>query len=268
MKKFISGKILADTIEKDHLKRIGDLKKNGIIPRLAIIQTIDSPIIDTYVRVKKTYADKIGILVEHYHNTSGDSGAILDTVNRLNADDSTHGIIIQLPLHDSIDKESLINGVYPEKDVDGLCVGSLFTPPTARAIMTLLTAYGVLDETKKIALVGHGRLVGAPVSQELTKNNIPFKIFTENDSLDDLRFYNVVISATGIPSLIMSDYISPNSYVFDAGTAEDGLKIHGDVSDELYDRDDIFVTPKTGGIGILTVRMLFENLLQACEKKF
>lgn len=268
MKKFISGIEIADTMEIHHRRRIKALKEKGIIPRLAIIQTIDSPIIDTYVRVKKKYAEKLGILVEYHKDTTGNLKALSQIITRLNDDASIQGIIIQLPVHESFDREVLIDSIYHEKDVDGLCSHSPFIPPTALAIMKLLNEYVPGLHDKKIALIGNGRLVGNPVGKELIKNGLSFRLFSENDNLNDIHLYNVIISATGSPSLLKSNYVASESYIFDAGTAEDGLKITGDVSDELYERKDVFVTPKIGGIGILTVRMLFENLIQACEKSF
>lgn len=263
MLQFISGKEIADKKEINHALRVQDLKEKGIVPKLAILQTISSSVIDTYVRVKKTYAEKIGIQVEHYNVGPEEIGQLIE---KLNADSHTHGIIVQLPLREDLDQEKILNLVTKGKDVDGLALGSNFVPPTVQSILWLMDAY-ILDlQTKKVALVGKGRLVGASLEKELLKQGIIPRVFTKEDSLQTLSEYNVVVSATGIPSLLTNTHIQSNAYVFDAGTAEENGAIHGDAADELYLRDDISITPTKGGVGILTVRALFENVLRAAEE--
>jgi 5,10-methylene-tetrahydrofolate dehydrogenase/methenyl tetrahydrofolate cyclohydrolase len=119
---------------------------------------------------------------------------------------------------------------------------------------------------KKIALVGKGRLVGEPLLHLFESKNIYPQVFTKGDNLSRLFDYNIIISATGVPSLILNTYIQPGAFLFDAGTAEENGSIHGDASDELYKRTDVHITPTKGGVGILTVRALFENIIRAAEK--
>jgi len=264
MLEFISGKKIADIKEVEHKMCVQKLQEKGLAPKLAIIQTISSPVIDTYVRVKKAYAEKIGIHVDHYNVSKEEVGQL---VGKLNSDDLVRGIIIQLPLHEGLDQETTLNLVAKSKDVDGLALDSTFVPPTVQSILWLLSAYVDDVGSKKIALVGKGRLVGAPLERELIKQGIVPQVFTKQDSLETLSEYNVIISATGTPSLLANNHIQPGSYVFDAGTAEENGTIHGDTHDELYTRGDISITPQKGGIGILTVRALFENVLRAAEKQ-
>lgn len=265
MPQYISGRELADIKEVVHRVRVQSLRKKGIVPRLAIVQTIASPVIDMYVRVKKTYAEKIGILVDHYVLQPYDTEKLIEELNK---DNLVHGIIIQLPLHDELKQEKTLNQVLITKDVDGLAFGSSFVPPTVQSIMWLLDAYVPQIELKKIALVGKGRLVGAPLEKELLKVDISPRVFVKNDNLASLFEYDVVISATGVPGLITNNYINNQAYVLDAGTAEENGSIHGDVADELYLRDGIHITPTKGGVGILTVRALFENILRAAEESY
>lgn len=264
MPQFISGKEIAHTKESEHCHRVQTLIEKGIVPKLAIIQTIDSSVIDMYVRVKKTYADKIGVLVEHYNI---DPSLTRETIERLNADIGIHGIIVQLPLHESFNSETILNRVTKIKDVDGLAQDSSFVPPTVQSILWLMNSYVSDLATKEIALVGRGKLVGSPLEKELQKIKIIPKVFIKNDNLEDLINYDVIVSATGVPHLLESDYVASGTYVFDAGTAEENGAIYGDASLDLYERDDIFITPTKGGVGILTVRALFENVLAAAEEQ-
>lgn len=263
MPRFISGKEIADKKEQDHLVRVHNLKRKGVTPKLAIVQTITSSVIDTYVRVKKTYAEKVGIRVQHY---SVSPGEIELCINALNSDDSVHGIIIQLPLHKGLNQKKTLDFVVKRKDVDGLTSGSDFVPPTVQSILWLINTYIPELESKKVALVGKGRLVGAPLEKELLRQGIVPRVFTKEDSLEELLRYDVIVSATGVPSLLKNSHIRSQAYVFDAGTAEENGAIHGDADDELYTRDDISITPTKGGVGILTVRALFENVLRAVEE--
>ena len=265
MPNFISGKQIAETKELEHLIRVKSLKEKGIIPKLAIIQTLPSSVIEMYVKVKKEYGKRIEVLVEHYNLDWKD---VQNKIQELNEDNLVHGIIVQLPISNMLKKDETIEHVNSKKDIDGLGVESRYMPPTVKAILTLLYTYVPNLENKKIALVGNGSLVGSPLSKELTKKSISFDLFIKDDNLNILNTYDIIISATGVPGLIHNNCVKEGAYVFDAGTAEDGETIHGDASDELYERNDIFITPVKGGIGILTVRSLFDNLLQSCEESF
>lgn len=261
---YISGKEIADQKELEQLKRVSFLKSKNIVPKLVIIQTIDSTVIDVYIRVKKKYAEKIGVLVEHL--LVGTEDGIKDMIARINSDINIHGIIIQLPLGQNLDQDKTLNFIAKDKDVDGLSVNSTYIPPTAQAVLWLMERYVDNFATKKIALVGKGRLVGGPLLSLFRSKNIYPQVFIKGDDLSKLVDYNVIISATGVPNLILDTYIKPGSFLFDAGTAEENGSIHGDASDDLHKRSDIQITPTKGGVGILTVRALFENVIQAAEK--
>ncbi|MFZ2152310.1 MAG: bifunctional 5,10-methylenetetrahydrofolate dehydrogenase/5,10-methenyltetrahydrofolate cyclohydrolase [Minisyncoccia bacterium] len=266
MPQFISGKEIADIKETDHNIRVQNLKQKGIIPRLAIIQTTASSVIDMYIRVKKTYAEKIGVVVEHF---TLEPDEVEKRIAELNENPLIHGIIVQLPLSKDLNQDSTLNLVTIQKDVDGLASGSPYVPPTVQSIMWLLDAYvSTLSQGKRIALVGRGRLVGAPLEKQLLKKNIVLTVFTKNDTLSSLVDYDVIVSATGTPSLLTNTLVKENAFVLDAGTAEEDGTIHGDAADELYERGDIFITPTKGGVGILTVRALFENVLHAAEESY
>lgn len=261
---YISGKEIADQKEADQAQRVELLKNKGVVPKLVIIQTIDSPVIDVYIRVKKKYAEKIGVLVEHLTISTNED--LEKTIVRINSDVNIHGVIIQLPLNQNLDQDKTLNLIAKNKDVDGLSFGSVYTPPTAQAVLWLMEEHVGNFTEKKIALVGKGRLVGEPLLHLFESKNIYPQVFTKGDNLSRLFDYNIIISATGVPSLILNTYIQPGAFLFDAGTAEENGSIHGDASDELYKRTDVHITPTKGGVGILTVRALFENIIRAAEK--
>lgn len=263
--RILDGKELASYIEERQARQVRALRQaSGIAPKLAIIQTIDNPVIDTYVRLKQRYGEDILVDVEIHKIDQAD---LMTTVEQLNQDDSVHGIIIQLPLADESATEQAVTAVAPEKDVDGLGEGAVHTPATAMAIDWLLAGYNVDLKEKKIAIVGKGRLVGAPL--ERLWRTTGYDVTVYDDSIDDLaaavRASSVVVTATGVPSLIRSQMLQPGAVVVDAGTAAEHGKIVGDLAPDVRDRTDLTITPEKGGVGPLTVTALFDNVIQAAK---
>lgn len=120
---------------------------------------------------------------------------------------------------------------------------------------------------KKIAIVGNGRLVGAPLAKLWKTAGHDVTVFDEHSQgmADKLRRYSVIVSAAGVPSLIMSRSLQPGAVIIDAATTAEHGKIIGDVADEVRERSDITITPDRGGVGPLTVVSLFENVIQAAR---
>jgi methylenetetrahydrofolate dehydrogenase (NADP+)/methenyltetrahydrofolate cyclohydrolase len=263
--RLLDGLELSGYIKERQLKQVRALRQSWrVIPRLAIIQTIDDPVIDTYVRLKKSYGADIGIEVDVYKITQDE---LMSQVQGLNQDELVHGIIIQLPLADPSQTDLAVNAVLPAKDVDGLGKDAILTPATAMAIDWLLAGYNVTLEDKTIAIVGDGRLVGAPLAKMWQRAGLNVTAYNNKTSnlSDALRQANLIVTATGVPSLITHDMVQPGATVVDAGTAAEHGKIVGDLSPEVRELDDITVTPVKGGVGPLTVAALFDNVLQAAR---
>jgi len=192
----------------------------------------------------------------------------MDLIATLNQDESVHGIIIQLPLADIGDVEAAVNAVAGEKDVDGLGGDSIFTPATAMAIDWLLAGYNVTLPDKNIAIVGNGRLVGAPLAKLWRSQGLKNITVYNGKTLDlasELQKANLIVTATGVPSLITRDMVQPGVTVVDAGTASEHGKIVGDLAPEVRELDDITLTPIKGGVGPLTVAALFDNVIRAAR---
>ena len=113
-------------------------------------------------------------------------------------------------------------------------------------------------------MVGHGRLVGAPLVDMWRRSGLEPVVFDMGDDLAELVNFEVIVTATGSPGIISSDMVQPGAIVVDAGTASDKGKIVGDVAKEVRDRQDVSMTPEKGGVGPLTVAALFDNLINAC----
>lgn len=268
MTKLLNGLELQSYIKARQLRQVRNLRQeHHIVPRLLILKSLGaSPVIDAYVRMKTKFAEdiEVEVIVESLSEA--------DMINRIaeaNIDSKIQGIIIQLPLDDISQTDTLCNKITPEKDVDGLGVGSLFPSATAQAIDWLLAGYGI-DLTKKhIAIVGNGRLVGNPLSQMWKSRGYMVTILDDSsDNIPEvLRASDVIVSATGSPRIVKSCDVKPGAIVVDAGTASEKGKIVGDVAEDVRERKDLTITPKKGGVGPLTYTVLFDHLIEACLKK-
>jgi methylenetetrahydrofolate dehydrogenase (NADP+)/methenyltetrahydrofolate cyclohydrolase len=261
--KLLNGKELADFIKQRQAHQARSLTQaHEIVPKLAIVQVKDDPVINTYVRLKKSYGDDIGVEVESYHPDQSD---VAKTIEGLNSDPSIHGIIVQLPLTDPTDTDSIVNLVAPEKDVDALGKKAVFEPATPMAIMWLLAGYNVDLRGKKVLLIGRGKLVGAPLEKILKESDIDVSVADRSttDLGKETLEADIIITATGSPAILYPDMVKEGAVVVDAGVASEDGKTVGDVAPELYERDDLIITPEKGGVGPLTVCALFENVLRA-----
>lgn len=285
MKK-LSGSELAGYMKENQAHRVRSLRAQKIQPKLVIIRDSDNPVITKYVQLKQQYGEDIGVEVEDWLRED-----VRAAIREANADPSVHGIIVQLPLRDKSKTDDAVREIAPEKDVDGLANGGSgadrvasnyssgdiidkdaesrrvrFESATATAINWLLAGYDIDLNGKRIAVVGHGRLVGAPLERMWRDSGYDVTVFRSKDSLESLPKYDVIVSATGVPHLIKDEMVGTGAVVVDAGTAsEDGVLV-GDVDEKVREREDLrAITPKMGGVGPLTVTALFEHVLIAAS---
>ena len=267
MTKLLNGRELVDFIKERQAKQVRNLRQShATAPRLAIVVTTPSQVIETYMRLKQRYGEDILVDVDIHRI---DMTAIRALIEQLNADEAVHGIIVQLPLADTTQTTEIVRLVAPEKDVDGLGEAPQFDPATPLAINWLLAGYNVDLVDKKIAIVGRGRLVGRPLETVWRASGYDVTVCDRAtpDLAAVLRQCQVIVTATGRAGLITSDMIAPGSVVVDAGTASEQGKIVGDLASDVRQRDDLAITPERGGVGPLTVAALFENVIQAARRR-
>lgn len=259
--KSLNGRDLASFIKERQAHQVANL---GIKPKLLIIRDSNNPVITKYVNLKIKYGEDIGVEVEDY--LAKDSADIAEKITAANKDPNITGIILQLPILEKDKTDKLCNLIKPEKDVDGLGVSAKYDSATATAILWLLSGYDIKLENQKIATVGRGKLVGAPLYKIFTASGYDVTLFHRGSDLTNLKQFDIIISATGVPGLISSDFISPGATLVDAGTASEDGVIKGDLTPELYARTDLTaITPVVGGVGPLTITCLFDHLLQAAS---
>jgi methylenetetrahydrofolate dehydrogenase (NADP+)/methenyltetrahydrofolate cyclohydrolase len=247
MLKLLNGSDLAGFIKERHARQVRGLHSNKVFPRLAIVQVKEDPAIDVYVSLKQKYGADIGVEVG------------------VNKDDSVHGIIVQLPLTDPSQTDEIVDMVAPKKDIDALGKNAQFEPATPNAILWLLAGYNINLAGKKVLLIGRGKLVGAPLEKIFKNSGIEVVVIDgPTDRLAKAADEaDVIIAAANTPEILHASMIRPATVVVDAGVAGEDLK--GNVAPDVYNRDDITITPQKGGVGPLTVCALFENVIRAAS---
>lgn len=261
--KILNGREIAEFIKERQVHQVRALRQSSkIFPKLAIIVTIDHPVIDIYVRLKQRYGADILVDVEVHRIKQGEVPAL---IKKLNSDPLVSAIIVQLPLENASETEEIVNLVAPEKDVDALGDRATFEPATPMAILWLLAGYNVDLQGKRILLIGRGKLVGAPLEKILIGGG--YDVHVVDRSTEDLKSEtlqaDIIITAAGSPAILFSDMIKQKVVVVDAGVASEDGKTVGDLAPEVYERDDLTLTPVKGGVGPLTVCALFENVILA-----
>jgi methylenetetrahydrofolate dehydrogenase (NADP+)/methenyltetrahydrofolate cyclohydrolase len=263
--RILDGRELADYVKERQLKQVRNLRNPWkTIPKLAIVIASENPVIDTFVRLKQVYGEDITIEVEVRRVKQAE---LKEAIEELNNDNLIHGIIIQLPLANPAETDEMVELIKPEKDVDGLGTSGTYISATATAIDWLVAGYNVTLKERIIAIVGQGRLVGAPLADLWNKAGL--NVVTYNDTTVDLqselRKADIIVSATGVPGLITSQMISPGKVVVDAGTTSENGVLVGDIAKDVRERNDLTITPVRGGVGPLTIAALFDNVIQAAN---
>jgi methylenetetrahydrofolate dehydrogenase (NADP+)/methenyltetrahydrofolate cyclohydrolase len=264
--KSLNGSELAEFIKERQAHQVRGLRQaHKVFPKLAIVVTVKNPVIETYIRLKQQYGDDILIDVDVHRINQAD---IKETLNMLSNDKSVHGIIVQLPLEDMSQAKEIVNMVPAGKDVDSLGQKSRFEPATPMAIMWLLAGHNIDFAGKRVLLVGRGKLVGEPLERILKDSAVDVHVVERGADLKrEALEADIVVTATGQPAILTADMIKPGAVVVDAGVASEEGKTVGDLADDVYEREDISVTPKRGGVGPLTVCALFENVLRAAQRE-
>lgn len=275
MYKLLDGKEVSNYIKKE-VKR--EITKLNIKPSLAVIVVGDNPASAVYVRNKEKACAQVGIESIIYRlPTDTAEVPLLSLINLLNNDPSVDGILVQLPLPDHIDANTVLQAIDPKKDVDGftavntgrLWLGDyVLTPCTAMGIIELLDYYGIDIEGKNCVVVGRSNIVGKPVAALLLERNATVTMcHSKTKNLSEFtKNADILIIAIGRSKFITADMVNDGAVVIDVGInrAEDG-KLYGDVDFETVSEKTAAITPVPGGIGLVTVSMLMKNTLLAAK---
>tara|TARA_Y100000746_G_scaffold37246_2_gene27872 strand:- start:1617 stop:2465 length:849 start_codon:yes stop_codon:yes gene_type:complete len=277
--KIISGREVAENILTTNLKnKVIELNKKNINPKLIVILVGDMKASASYVAQKEKFAVKAGIESDilRFESTVTEE-QILQEINKINNDNSIHGVIVQLPLPDHISVAKVLNSIDPSKDVDGFTptnVGKLFLGEdtlvscTPKGIMQMLASTGTDLNGKNVTVVGRSNIVGKPAAILCLQQNATVTMcHSRTKDLDaKLSDADVIIVAVGIPKFIHGDQIPENCIVIDVGIHNIEGKLCGDVDFESASKKATAITPVPGGVGPMTVCALIENTIIAAER--
>jgi methylenetetrahydrofolate dehydrogenase (NADP+) / methenyltetrahydrofolate cyclohydrolase len=251
----------------------------GRVPGLATVLVGDDPASHVYVGNKRKLSEEVGMRsIHHGLGVETSEEDLLALVSELNADDGVDGILVQLPLPDSIDQDAVIAAIDPEKDVDGLTAGSAgllaqgrpgLVPCTPQGVMELLGHAGVEIEGADAVIVGRSILVGRPVASLLLNANATVTVCHSRtrDLPAVCRRADILVAAVGSPRLVQGDWIKPGAAVIDVGTNRTDDSLVGDVDFEAAKEVAGAITPVPGGVGPMTIAMLLSNTLRAASAR-
>ena len=278
MAEIIDGKELAKKVRKELKKDVEELKAKGINPKLAVIMVGNDPGSTVYVRNKSKACEKVGIEFEEFlFDEKTEEKELLDLIDKLNADDSVHGILLQCPVPKHIDVNKAFRRISPNKDVDGfnpINVGNLtigedaFISCTPYGVVKMFEEYNIETEGKRAVILGRSNIVGKPMIQcMLNKNSTVTVCHSRTQNIGEvIKEADIVIAAIGKPNFVKADMVKDGAVVIDVGInrLEDGT-ITGDVDYEKVAEKASFITPVPGGVGPMTIAMLLNNVVKAAK---
>ncbi|MFC6732891.1 bifunctional methylenetetrahydrofolate dehydrogenase/methenyltetrahydrofolate cyclohydrolase FolD [Haladaptatus sp. GCM10025893] len=285
MTTIIDGKAVAAEIRADLAASIETLADAGVTPGLATVLMSDDGASETYVSMKQRACEEVGIDGIHVEiDPEAPAEELYQTIDDLNADPEVHGILVQLPVPDHVDKREVIRRIDPAKDVDGfhpenvgrLVAGDpLFKPCTPHGVQKLLEATDVDSEGKDVVIVGRSDIVGKPLAnlliQKAAGGNATVTVCHSRtkDLAAKTKQADIVIAAVGVPELIDGSMLKEGVTVIDVGVnrvdadTEKGYKPVGDVEFESAKEKAAAITPVPGGVGPMTIAMLLYNTVKS-----
>ena len=289
MAEILDGVVLARDVRSRVAAGVEEMRgKHGVTPGLAAVLVGDDAASAVYVRNKRRACDEVGMVSETFHLSAGSSTAeVVECVERLNQDSRFHGILVQLPLPREVDEQAVIETISPDKDVDGLHphnVGKLvqgipdFVPGTPAGIREILVHYGYDPAGQHVVICGRSSIVGRPLAnllmqrQEGANATVTVCHTRTRDLPSFTRSADILVAATGQPTMITADMVKDGAVVIDVGITrvEDpsrrrGYRLQGDVDFEPVAAKAAAITPVPGGVGPMTIAMLLVNTLTAAR---
>lgn len=296
--RLISGTRISQDIKNEITEEVKEMKRTkGIVPGLTAILVGDNPASKIYVGSKQRGCEQVGFKSESIKmDESVSTEDVLKVLDRLNNREDIHGILVQLPLPEQIDKAKVLEAIYPEKDVDGfhpVNIGKLVTqqeclvPATPSGIIEMLKREDIIIKGKNATVVGHSEIVGKPTTLLLLNEWATVTIC--HIETRDLKIHtidaDILIVATGVPYLIKGDMVKEGAVVIDVGInritkdkanqellewrKEDfenkGATLIGDVDFLRVEPKASYISPVPGGVGPMTIAMLLSNTLKAAK---
>ncbi|MAS93885.1 MAG: bifunctional methylenetetrahydrofolate dehydrogenase/methenyltetrahydrofolate cyclohydrolase FolD [Verrucomicrobiales bacterium] len=289
--KLIEGAPIAEAVYQECLASFEELKAAGHLPGLAVVLVGDDPASRAYVGSKERKCQELGMhsvkIEKSADTTQEELHAVID---ELNADESIHGILVQLPLPKHLNEDEVILRIDPAKDVDGLHpinLGKLamddptgFAPCTPSGCQRMLIESGIETSGQNVVIVGRSLLVGKSLALLMMGKGAGGNatVTVAHSRTRDLKAVtseaDILVAAIGIPKFIGPDHVKEGAVVIDVGinriedpTAKRGSRLVGDVDFEAVAEKCSAITPVPGGVGKMTIAMLMANTIRACRMK-
>jgi methylenetetrahydrofolate dehydrogenase (NADP+)/methenyltetrahydrofolate cyclohydrolase len=286
----IDGTAIGKAIREELKAEVALLRQRGVVPGLTVVLVGEDPASHVYVRMKGKAADELGMLSDTIRLPAETPEAeLLALLDRLNADRTVHGILVQLPLPGHMDSGKVLLRMTPEKDVDGfhpVNVGKLvigdrtgFRPCTPAGVQELLIRSGSDPGGKHVVVVGRSLIVGRPVANILMQKakganaTVTVAHTGTRDLASITRQGEILVVAAGRPEVVTGDMIRPGAVVIDVGVnrvddsaAEKGYRLVGDVKFSEAKEVAGKITPVPGGVGPMTIALLMRNTVQAARQ--
>lgn len=279
----IDGKQIAADLRAAIALGVDELEEaHRVTPGLAVVLVGEDPASQVYVRNKGKATLEAGMKsFEHKLPATTTQAELLEIVQRMNADDSVDGILVQLPLPKHIDANAVLDAIHPDKDVDGfhpinagrLAIGRPgLVPCTPSGSMRLIRSVEPKLAGKHAVVIGRSNIVGKPMGQLLLAADCTVTI--AHSKTTDLpamaRQADILIAAVGRPEMVSGDWVKPGAIVIDVGinrvpAAEGKTKLVGDVHYQSAAEKAGAITPVPGGVGPMTIACLLENTLRAAK---
>lgn len=276
MTQIIDGKKISQEIKDELKEKVASLKAEGKEAALAVIQVGNDPASSVYVNNKKKACAYIGIESIAYElpeETTEEE--LLALINKLNADDSVKGILVQLPVPAHINDDKIIQAISPLKDVDGFHpenVGKLvigekgFVSCTPAGIIQLLKRSNIEIAGKNCVVIGRSNIVGKPMALLMLRENATVTVaHSKTKNLKEIcKQADILIVAIGKPQFITAEYVKEGAVVIDVGIHRDeNNKLCGDVKYDEVAPLASAITPVPGGVGPMTIAMLMNNCVES-----
>ncbi|MEO1203317.1 MAG: bifunctional methylenetetrahydrofolate dehydrogenase/methenyltetrahydrofolate cyclohydrolase FolD [Pseudomonadota bacterium] len=285
----IDGKAMAARLSEEISSETAKLSDaHGVVPGLTVVIVGEDPASQVYVRNKQRTAEGCGFKsVKHTLPADVAEDELLGLINELNADDSVHGILVQLPLPEHLDEQRVTQAIDPAKDVDGFHyvnigkltagdLGDAFVPCTPAGCMLMIEEQLGGDLSGKNAVVvGRSNIVGKPMAALLLAANATVTVcHSRTAKLDEVcRRADILVAAVGRPNMVEGSWVKPGAVVIDVGInrvevevdGEKKSKLTGDVDYDAAAEVAAAITPVPGGVGPMTIAMLMSNTLRAAK---
>jgi methylenetetrahydrofolate dehydrogenase (NADP+)/methenyltetrahydrofolate cyclohydrolase len=278
----LDGAAVAATIKRGLAEQIERLKAQGITPGLGTILVGDDPASATYVGLKHSDSQEIGIasFAEELPSTATQSD-LLAAIERFNTNPDIDAFLVQLPLPRGLDEEAALLAVNYQKDVDGLHPVNLgrlalgkpgALPCTPAGIQQLLVAYSVPIAGQHVVIVGRGITVGRPLAMllSLKAEHANAAVTVVHTGVQDIgrftRQADILVAAAGAPGTITADMVKPGAAVVGAGVSREGKRVLSDLADDVAEVAG-WITPRIGGVGPMTRAMLLSNTVRAAQAR-